>query len=78
MVPSRSFMTNGVDVSVNIDIAIYLTKVTGIFVGAWLYKTLKSIDGNPHVKINSKKIPINNPNAPNLICGEIDSEANEK
>ncbi len=50
-----------VDVVVNIDIAIDLTKISAVVVGAWLYKNARQSKGRSDVYVDGKQIPVNQP-----------------
>jgi hypothetical protein len=69
----------GVDfgVVINIDFVIELSRISEVLFIAWLIKRSERIRGKHTVNINNKQIPIDDPEAIELIAKEIEDKKSD-
>jgi hypothetical protein len=69
----------GVDfgVVINIDFVIELARISEVLFIAWLIKRSERIRGKHTVNINNKQIPIDDPEAIELIAKEIEDKKSD-
>ena len=76
------FEVRGVDVNavVNFDIqfTIDLTKITAYALASWIVKKSLTMKGHHHVNINDKQIPINAPEAVEIVTKEIEDNPKDE
>jgi len=59
---------------INIDIVVDVAKILPYVFAAWLIKRSKILEGKHNVNINNKQIPVDDPEAIELIAKEIEDK----
>ena len=75
--PPREYKGIDVDVSINIDLAIDLYKISKLVLSAWLFRTLTSQRGNHKININGKQITIDQAKIEEVLQKAIDQEKSQ-
>lgn len=63
-----------IDVSIDINLVIDLAKIAPYALAAWLVGGARRLKGNHKININGKQIPVDNPDAIELVTKEIENE----
>ncbi len=63
-----------IDVSIDIQLVIDLAKITPYVFAVWLVNRAGRLKGKHKININGKQIPVDKPDAIELITKEIESE----
>ena len=67
----------GLDIVINIDIIVDLTKITALACVVWLCNRSRGLKGEHKVNINDKQIPIDHPEAVELITKQVEHKSQE-
>ncbi len=67
-----------IDVSIDIKLVVDLTEIASLVFATWLIKRVGIFKGNHKININGKQIPVNKPDAIELITKEIEHKQNKE